>query len=255
MYAEERQEAMAHHVGRIGRVSVADLAEAYEVTTETVRRDLTVLERAGLLRRVHGGAVPADSLPVTEAALAERDLAHTKEKDRIARTAVALVPPGDATMLLDAGSTTHRLAGLLPRDRRITVLTHAVPVASRLAGQANVELHLLPGRVRSTTQAAVGEDTVAALGRLRVDLAFVGTNGITADHGFSTPDPAEAAVKRALIAAARRVVVLTDASKFGAERTVSFARLSDVDVVVTDPGIRDEDRRVLDEAGVEVVVA
>lgn len=255
MYAEERHEAMAHHVSRLGRVSVADLAEAYAVTTETVRRDLNLLERAGLLRRVHGGAVPADSLTVTEAVLAERDLAHTSEKDRIALAAAELVPPGDTTLLIDAGSTTSRLAGMLPRDRRLTVLTHAVPVASRLAGQSNVELHLLPGRVRSTTQAAVGDDTIDALRRLRVDLAFLGTNGISAAHGLSTPDLAEAAVKRALIAAARRVVVLADSSKWGVERTASFATLSQVDVVVTDAGIRDEDRQMLDAAGVEVVIA
>jgi DeoR family fructose operon transcriptional repressor len=255
MYAEERQEAMVDLVTRRGRVSVADLADAYDVTTETVRRDLTLLERAGLLRRVHGGAVLADSLPVTESALAERDLAHTAEKDRIAHAAVALLPPGDATLLLDAGSTIHRLAGALPRDRRFTVLTHAVPVAGRLASQGNVELHLLPGRVRPTTQAAVGDQTVEALARLRVDLAFVGTNGVTAGHGLSTPDAAEAAVKRAIVAAARRVVVLTDSSKIGQEHTVSFARLTDVDVLVTDAGIAEDDHKALDAAGVEVVVA
>lgn len=254
MYAEERQEGMAALVSRRGRMSVAELAAEFDVTTETVRRDLTVLERAGLIRRVHGGAVPTSALPVIEAALAERDLSHPAEKDRIARAAVGLLPDGDATVLLDAGSTTARVAGSLPRDRRLTVFTHAVPVAARLASSSNVELHVLPGRVRRTTHAAVGDETVIALGRLRADVAFLGTNGVSAGHGLSTPDTAEAAVKRAMVAAARRVIVLADSSKLGQELTVSFAPLSDVDVLVTDSGIADTHKGMLTDAGVEVVV-
>src|SRR6476469_3129342 len=106
MYAEERQQAMAQLVAARGRLSVAALADEYDVTTETVRRDLSVLERMGLLRRVHGGAVPAHSLSAIEFGLAERDHANIEEKDRIARAAVDLLPPAGSTVLLDAGSTT-----------------------------------------------------------------------------------------------------------------------------------------------------
>lgn len=255
MYAEERQEAVVSMVSRRGRVSVTQLATEFEVTTETVRRDLTVLERAGLLRRVHGGAVHADSLPVIEAALAERDLAHTAEKDRIARAAVDLLPPPDGTVLIDAGSTTIRAAARIPRDHRLTVVTHAVPIAARLAGLRHVDLHLLPGRVRSTTHAAVGSETVTALSVIRADVVFIGTNGISPGHGLSTPDREEASVKRAMVASARRVVVLCDSSKVGAEAPIRFADLTDVDVLVTDDGIGDDDRAWLEESGIEVRVA
>ncbi len=255
MYAEERQQAMAQLVTERGRVSVNAIADQFDVTTETVRRDLSVLERMGLLRRVHGGAVPASALAVIEAGFGERDLANTVEKDQIARAALDLLPPTNGTVLFDAGSTTSRLASLLPRDLRLTVVTHAVPVAARLAGSAQVELHVLPGRVRPATQAAVGADTVAALGRLRADVAFVGTNGLTVDHGLSTPDREEAATKRAMVASARRVICLVDSSKLGVEASVRFAALSEIDVVVTDDGISADDRRSLVRAGVEVVVA
>ena len=114
------------------------------------------------------------------------------------------------------------------------MITHAVPIAALLAPLPHVELHLLPGRVRPTTEAAVGHATVEAIGRLRADLVFVGTNGISPSHSLSTPDPEEAAVKRALIRSAQRVVALTDATKVGQERTVRFADLEDVDVLVTD---------------------
>lgn len=255
MYAEERQQAIADLVARRGSLSVNALAVEYAVTTETVRRDLSVLERAGILRRVHGGAVPAASLTSLEPKVGERDLAHADEKDRIARRAVDLLPGSGGSILLDAGTTTARLAMMLPRDLRLTVITNAVPIATRLAGSPSVALHLLPGQVRPTTHAAVGEDTVEALGRLRVDVAFLGTNGLSVGHGLTTPDYAEAAAKRAIVASAHRVVVLVDSSKIGREHTVRFAGIADIDVVVTDNGITARDRDELERLGVEVVVA
>jgi DeoR family fructose operon transcriptional repressor len=255
MYAEERQQAMAQLVAERGRLSVNVLAEQYDVTTETVRRDLSALERMGLVRRVHGGAVPAHTLTVIESGLVERDSSNTLEKERIARAALDLLPPAGSTILLDAGSTTNRLASLLPRDHRLTVVTHAVPIAARLAGSPQIELILLPGRVRSTTQAAVGTDTVAALADLRADVVFLGTNGLTLEHGLSTPDRDEAATKRAMVASSRRAVVLADASKIGTESTLRFASLEEIDVLVTDDGISATELRELTRAGLEVVVA
>jgi DeoR family fructose operon transcriptional repressor len=254
VYAEERQQSMTRLVAERRRMSVATLAAEYDVTTETVRRDLSQLERLGLVRRVHGGVVPADALGPVEAGLGERDRTNADLKDLIAKTAVALLPRDGATVVLDAGSTTARLAAAIPVDRPLVAFTHAVPVAARLAGLPAVELHLLPGRVRAATQAAVGADTVTALGRLRADVAFVGTNALSVGHGLSTPDSDEAATKRAIVASARRVVVLADSSKIGRESTISFAALADVDCLVTDAGLDPSDRRAIEKAGVEVVL-
>lgn len=255
MYAEERRQAMAEQIAQRGRLSVNELAEAYAVTTETVRRDLSVLERAGIVRRVHGGAVPAEALTVLETAFGDRDLAQTVEKDKIAQAALALLPPAGGSILLDAGTTTARLAARLPLDHRFTVLTNAVPIAARLAGVAGVELHVLPGRVRRNTHAAVGDETVSALSVLRTDTVFVGSNGITPDHGLSTPDHAEAAVKRAMVAAGQRVIALVDSSKIGRETTVRFAELEDIDVLVTDDRVDERDAKAFGDRGVEVVIA
>jgi DeoR family fructose operon transcriptional repressor len=255
MYAEERQQAIARLVTQRGRMSVNQLAREYDVTTETVRRDLSTLERMGLVRRVHGGVVPSSSLSLIEAGLRERDQVNTERKERIARAALELLPPPGGTILLDAGTTTSRLASLLPPDHSLTVVTHGVPIAARLAGQRQIDLRLLPGRVRRTTQAAVGADTVEVLSHLRVDVAFLGTNGVTSEHGLTTPDPEEAAVKRALIASGRRVVALADASKFGVETAVRFAAPGEIDVLVTDSDVSSTDRRALTKAGIEVVVA
>ena len=255
MYAEERQQAIADLVTQRGRLSVAELAERFTVTTETVRRDLSLLERAGVVRRVHGGAVPSKALAVLELAVNERDTSHAEQKDRVAAAALKYLPGNGGTLLIDAGTTTARLAAQLPHDAALTVFTNAVPIASRLASRPNVELHLLPGRVRATTQAAVGEDTVAALSALRTDVAFLGTNGLSTTHGLSTPDPSEAAAKRAMVAAARQVVVLADSSKVGHESTIRFAELNQVDVVVTDQDIEAKDRDALMALDVEVVIA
>ncbi|WP_066906034.1 DeoR/GlpR family DNA-binding transcription regulator [Millisia brevis] len=253
MYAEERQQAIADLLRSSGRVSVTELAALYEVTTETVRRDLSALERVGMARRVHGGAVPVSS--VIERRLSERDESNPEEKERIGKAAGALVPPLDATIILDAGSTVGRLAGHLPRDRRLVVFTHSFPVATRLLTQSNVELHLLPGRLRATTQAAVGTDTVEYLRRLHADVAYVGTNGLSFDRGLSTPDTDEAATKRAIVAAAARVVLTADADKIGQEHTVQFAELEQIDTVVTDDRISDRVVQRLERCGIEVVVA
>jgi DeoR family fructose operon transcriptional repressor len=255
VYAAERQQAMTQLVRQRGRISVVELAQQYDVTTETVRRDLSVLEERNLVRRVHGGAVPADALTVLEAGLPDRDVANIEQKQRIAAAAVDLLPRADSTVIIDAGSTTVRLSRLLPPNLRITVVTHAVPIAAQLAGSPQIELHLLPGRVRRHTHAAVGAETVEALDAIRADIAFVGTNGLTVEHGLSTPDRTEAAVKRAIIERSRRVVVLADSSKIGVERTIKFAELAAVDTLVTDKDIARHDCIAIEREGVEVITA
>ena len=255
MYPEERQQAIAATVMAQGRASVTDLAHAYDVTTETVRRDLAVLDRSGILRRVHGGAVPVRALHLVEPSVDEREATRAGHKHAIALAAAEFIPQSGATVLFDAGTTTARVAALLPADRELLVVTNSVPIAARLSVLSSVSLQLLGGRVRGLTQAAVGEQTVRTLESLRVDIAFIGTNGISVRHGLSTPDPGEAAVKRAMVACANFVVVVADSSKIGREEFVSFAPIERVDVLVTDSEITAADRTTLSEHGVDVVVA
>jgi DeoR family fructose operon transcriptional repressor len=255
LYPEERQQAIAMLVTQRGRLSVAAVAEQFGVTTETVRRDLAVLERARMLRRVHGGAVPVGALALVELGLAERSGQLTEKKSTIAKAALDLLPGADGSIILDGGTTTAALADLLPADRRLLAVTNAVPIAAHLANSPGVAVHLLGGRVRGVTQCAVGESALRELADLRVDVAFLGTNGITADHGFTTPDAAEASVKRAMARAGQRVVVLADSTKLNRETLVRFAAPEDVDVLVTDDGADEETLAALEAAGIEVVLA
>ncbi|ADD41835.1 DeoR/GlpR family DNA-binding transcription regulator [Stackebrandtia nassauensis] len=253
MYAEERQQEILRRARAAGRVDVVTLAEALGVTAETVRRDLTVLERAGVVRRVHGGAIPIERIGF-ERAVATRDTVLTAEKERIAKAAVAEIPE-DGAIILDAGTTTARLAQLIPTDRELTVVVNSPVLAATLGPNPNLTVLLLGGRVRGKTLATVDDWALRPLENLHVDVAFMGTNGCTIDRGLTTPDQAEAAAKRAMIAAARRVVVLADHTKVGTDHFARFGTMSDVDVIITDTGLDPELGAELDEAGIRVVQA
>jgi DeoR family transcriptional regulator, fructose operon transcriptional repressor len=255
MYPEERQNALALLVEQRGRVSVTGAAEQFGVTTETVRRDLAVLERAGMLRRVHGGAVPVSAVALVELGLGERTGRLTEQKAKIACAALDFLPGANGSIILDGGTTTAALAEILPTDRSLLVVTNAVPIAARLAHAPGVTVQVLGGRVRGVTQCTVGETAVGKLADLRADVAFLGTNGITTTHGFTTPDTDEASVKRAMVRAGQRVVVLADSSKLDRETLVRFAAPEDVDVLITDAGADSEALASLEKAGLEVVVA
>ncbi|MEW2385445.1 DeoR/GlpR family DNA-binding transcription regulator [Micromonospora sp. NPDC047707] len=253
MYAEERQQEILRRARAQGRVDVMVLAEELAVTSETIRRDLTALERAGVLRRVHGGAIPVERLGF-EPALAARDAVLTAEKERIAKAALAEVPD-EGAVIIDAGTTTGRLAQALNTERELTVIVNAPPLATLLAARPNLNVIMLGGRVRGRTMATVDDWALQALSQMYVDVAFMATNGCSVERGLTTPDPAEAAVKRAMIAAARRTVLLADHTKFGNDYLARFGRLADVDVVITDTGLSTAAAGALRHAGPEVIRA
>ncbi|MET9353632.1 DeoR/GlpR family DNA-binding transcription regulator [Streptomyces sp. NPDC006617] len=253
MYAPERQQEILRLARDGGRVDVVSLAEEFQVTAETIRRDLKALDRAGLLRRVHGGAIPAGRLDF-EPDLAERESTAADEKDRIARAALAELP-AEGTLILDAGSTVARMAAAIPPEASLTVVTHSLPIAARLADHPGIQLHLVGGRVRHRTRAAVDAWALRAYGEIRADMAVVAANGFSVEHGLTTPDLAEAAVKRAALTAARRVVLLADSSKYAQEHFARFGALGDVDLLITDKGLTPEDAGDIERAGTEVVRA
>ncbi|WP_336216728.1 DeoR/GlpR family DNA-binding transcription regulator [Nonomuraea sp. LPB2021202275-12-8] len=253
MYAEERQQEILRRARAAGRVDVVSLAAELDVTTETIRRDLTALERAGVLRRVHGGAIPVERLGF-EPALATRDEVMTAEKERIAKAALAELPE-DGSVIIDAGTTTGRLVGVLPADRELTVVVNSPPLATVLASRANLNVIMLGGRVRGRTLATVDDWALQPLAQLHVDVAFMATNGCSVEKGLTTPDPAEAAIKRAMVRAAQRSVLLADHTKFTNTYLAQFAALGEIDVVITDTGLDLALAAELSAAGPEVVRA
>ena len=253
MYQEERRQAIAELVRRDGRGDVAKLATRFTVTQETVRRDLIDLERRGVLRRFHGGAMPVERLR-SEPAVAEKARLMADQKHRVATAALDYLPR-TGSILLDAGTTTGALAGLIPTDRELTVVTNSVPIAMNLSARQNLNLLLVGGRVRGRTLATVDDWAQRALSDLVVDVAFIATNGVSVEHGLSTPDLAEAAAKRAMVAVGRRVVLVADHTKIGEEHFARFADVSDIDVFITDRGVSPAVVASFEHAGLEVVVA
>ncbi|PVZ07898.1 DeoR/GlpR family DNA-binding transcription regulator [Actinomycetospora cinnamomea] len=256
MYAAERHQVLVRRAQELGRLEVTAIAAELGVTTETIRRDLTALERQGLLQRVHGGAIAAGRLEV-EPGVAQRDATASEEKDRIAKAAVAELGPA-STILLDAGTTTARMAALLPDDTPLTVVTNALPIASLLAPRHRITVHMIGGRVRGTTLSAVDRWALQTLESVNVDVAVLGTNGFSVDRGLTTPDVAEAAVKGAMLRAGARSIVVADAGKYGADSFSRFATLEQVDTLVTDARLaadHPEAPEALRAAGPELVIA
>lgn len=253
MYAEERRAQILRRARADGRVEVAALATDLDVTHETVRRDLSALERTGVLKRVHGGAILAEAVGF-EPALAVRESVHTEEKERIAEAALAWLP-AEGAIALDGGSTTHRFAEILPYDRSLTVVTNNLAIALPLAERKDLTVHIVGGRLRGRTLTTVDEVALEYLAGVHLDVVFLGTNGFSLERGLTTPDSAEAAVKRAFIAAARQKVLLTDHTKFGLDHFAHVAALAEIDVLVTDTGLPDEVAAEISAAGPQVVRA
>ena len=254
MYAEERQLATLARAREQGRVEVGVLAADFGVTPETVRRDLTVLERRGVLRRVHGGAIPIERLGF-EPAVSTRDRLLTDEKARIAQAALAELPEDEGAIFLDAGTTTKRMAELLPTDRALTVVTNAVNLLETLSVRQNLTVLFLGGRLRPRTLATVDAWAIEALAQTYVDVAFVATNGFSLERGLTTSDVSEATIKRAVIASARRTVLLADHTKVGNDHFQRFADASDVDTFITDAGLDTDLARDIEDAGIKVLLA
>lgn len=236
-----------------GVTSVDDLVSTFGVSASTIRRDLQRLDASGQLVRVNGGAVsPADDADVNRP-FSTVAATHVESKRAVARRAAALVHDG-ATVLLDIGTTTQ-LVALELRGRPITVLTASLAVLDALRDDAQVELVLLGGFVRRPYHSLVGVLTEDALRQVHADLAFLGASGVRADGAVLDTTVVEVPVKRALIAAADRAVLVADEHKFPGTGTLRVCRAEDLSVVVTNDGADTETLAVFGDRGVEVVIA
>lgn len=258
MYAEERRRQIASLTAVEGRVNVTELANHFEVTAETIRRDLAVLDREGVVHRVHGGAVASQNFQTTEFTMDDRFRSAPSAKLAIAQAAIDYMPKSGGGIFLDSGTTVTALADLIgeqPPMKKWSIVTNSLPIALNLSAKNVNEVQLLGGQVRAITQAVVGDTALRTLALMRADVAFMGTNALTLDHGLSTADPQEAAVKSAMVTNAHQVVVLCDATKLGNDYLVSFARLDQIDVVITDAAAPASFVAALRGADIDVVVA
>lgn len=262
MYAEERRQAIVQLTAARGRVSVADLAVTFAVAPETIRRDLDVLVRSGQVDRVHGGAIPRSSFGTIESTARERRTTRGDAKAAIARAAMAYLPESHGSIILDGGTTTGALAAEMtlrseqdPTAGPLTVITDSVRTGLELSTTRSLTVHLLGGVIRDVTETVVGAMALTMLGQVSADVAFLGTNGLSADFGLTTPDVEEAAVKRLMTTRSRRCILLADASKFDSNYMCTFAELEQVDVLITDAQPPRHLAQALKAHEIEVVIA
>lgn len=253
---EVRQDRIRDAVEGSGFSRVTDLAERFAVSTVTVRSDLAALESRGRIRRVRGGAVPSGSITV-ERPLEQEAGEQEAEKALISRHAAGLVSSGDV-VLIDVGSTTAAIADALVerRDLRdVTVVTNSLNVALALEPAADrITVLVTGGTVRPLQHSLVNPFATLLLEQLTAHLAFVGCNGVDVEGGVTNRNLAEAEIKRAMLKAARRTVVVADGSKLGEVEVARICQVDEVDLLVTDAGA---DPRVVDDlmrAGLTVTV-
>jgi DeoR/GlpR family transcriptional regulator of sugar metabolism len=214
-----------------GQLTVAGLPALLGVSAETIRRDLRVLESRGLIRRAYGVAYPVES-SAFESALEMRSNINPEEKVRVANAVIQRL--GDEqTIFIDEGYQTQLVAQRMPLDRPLTVVTNSLPVATTLAARTNIQVIILGGRVRGSTMGVVDQWPTQMLSGLVIDLAIIGANGITLEHGMTTPDPAVAAVKAAAVRASRRRIFIGAHHKFGRTTFVKFAAVQDFELLIT----------------------
>lgn len=251
MLREERHGHILDALRRHGKVVVGDLSGALAVSADTIRRDLRELADAGLVQRVHGGALPRS--PAVADYVTRQALAPAA-KAAIGRAAAALVRPGQV-VLLDGGTTTLQVAQQLPGDLRATIVTTSPPIAVALAAHPTLEVILIGGRLSKVALVTVGGETVAALGRVRADLCLLGVCSLHPAVGLSVDDAEEAATKRAMIAGAAEVVAMADAEKLGTAASFVVGPLGELRRLVTEAGIPDEVLAPYRAAGITIVQA
>lgn len=243
--ARQRQAYILERVREQGAVRVADLVRTLGVSDMTVRRDLGELHERGLIEKVHGGAAAIPGSSLFEPGFGAKSSLNQPEKEAIADAAVALVEPGTAVGI-SAGTTTFALARRLVDVPGLTIVTNSMPVADVLHTEGRSDQTIiLSGGVRTPSDALVGPFAVDVLRALHVDTVFMGVHGMDLRAGLTTPNILESETNRALIEAGRRFVVLADGTKWGVVGISSFARLAEVDLVITDCCLPDDAREQL----------
>ncbi|OLT41743.1 DeoR family transcriptional regulator [Saccharomonospora sp. CUA-673] len=247
MLARQRQAIILEEARRTGAVRVSELVERLGVSDMTIRRDLDVLAGRGLVEKVYGGATTLDDRSTDEPGFEAKSLQQQDHKEAIAQRAAELVKPGSA-IGLSAGTTTWTFARALAGIADLTVVTNSVHVADALheAQQPNRTV-ILTGGVRTPSDALVGPVAVQSLRSLHLDLVFLGVHGMADGPGFTTPNLTEGETDRALIDAARKLVVLADHTKWGTVGISTIADLADASVVVSDEHLPEDARKTLSE--------
>jgi DeoR/GlpR family transcriptional regulator of sugar metabolism len=253
LFQQERRDRIVALLGEVGRASVAELSERFDVTPATIRADLDALAAERLLTRTHGGALALDEERL-ELSFDFRRRLHAAQKIDIGAAAAGMVEDGEA-IILDASTTALAVATQLQDRRELTVLTNGLLIALALIDLPGITVVMPGGFVRRDSASMIGDEGHEFIEPFNFQRGFFGAKGFTLEEGLTDVNTAEVSIKRDLVAHARQVVAVVDSSKWGRVGFASFASIDQLDCIVTDAGAPPDMMAALREAGVDVVIA
>jgi DeoR/GlpR family transcriptional regulator of sugar metabolism len=249
----ERQKQILSLLERQGRLSVAEIVRQFSISEATARRDLESLALQGKAQRVHGGVISVDKAP-PELPILERKIEQADEKARIGRAAASLVADKE-TIFLGSGTTVLEVARNLRRERKsLTVITNSLPVLNILAGWKEITVISLGGMLRDSELSFIGHITEQALSEVRVDKVFMGTRGLSLEHGLTNDYLQETLTDRAILKIGREVIIVADYSKVNRVATALLASLDRMHTLVTDANTDKKFVQALKKQGINVIV-
>lgn len=225
----ERRNKLAQIIVSEGSAKAKELAEQFDVTTETIRKDLIYLEEQGIAKKSHGGAVASQDF--IERPIAIKETENIELKTQIAQKVIGLIPE-NSVIFLDAGTTAYSVARLLSLRNGMTIISNSVAIIQLLMNTDN-NVFILGGKVRGSSSASIGLWAKEALKTLQFDIALLGTDG-TGKTGPCTASYDEAAVKKLVIERSKKNIVITDHTKFSVLGLFQFCEWSDTDLLITD---------------------
>ncbi|RXZ83540.1 DeoR/GlpR transcriptional regulator [Paenibacillaceae bacterium] len=253
MLAHERHNAILHLLHGNQSVRVTELIDKFNVSFETIRRDLDYLEKEGFLKRVHGGATLPASDYRKELPFSVRELKRTKEKSELSQTAARLVTEGQS-LFLDISTTNTEFAKVLMQQfERLTIITNSFPISALLMNKPGFTIIFIGGVVRNSEQCVVGDIAEEFVSRFHADLFFMSISGLSLADGLTDYGMGEIQLKKKMMSCAKEIVVLADSSKFGAVSLSRVCGFDEINRIVTDSNIDQQLVRTYSEHGIEVI--
>lgn len=252
MFQVEKQQKILNYVNKAKKATVIELSDFLGVSKVTIRRYLGELERKGLIVKIHGGALSLDNELSHDIPYASKKELHIIEKEKIGIAAAKLIEDGDV-IILDAGSTTFEIAQHI-ENKNVTVITNDVKIAFELSPKPNVTLIITGGLVQKNVYTVIGSTAESFLSKIHVDKVFLGADAINLEYGVTNRTLEEAAIKKAMLKAAEKSILVTDFSKMNNKALADVCKLDGINIIVIDH-IDDEYRNAFEEKNVAIILA
>lgn len=253
MTKESRHNTIMELLMKHGSIQVSDLVNLLNVSSVTIRKDLTELEKQDKLYRSHGKAILINPY-INNRAVSEKEKLATEEKRAIGRVAAQFINTDDS-IIIASGSTVHALARSIVPLHRLTVVSASLPVSEILSQNESVDIIQLGGMLRHSSLSVVGQYSKSILEDCSFSKLYMGVDGIDFEYGITTTDLREAELNQKMMQAAQKIIVLADSSKFGRRGFAKIANMEDVDIIITDAGVSPKDVMALEERGIDLIIA